>query len=65
MTKVPCPICKTLVNWEKQTDTRPFCSQRCRLIDLGEWLNESRRIPGEPAQIPDRNPHEDGGCSHD
>ena len=28
---------------------RPFCSERCRLIDLGAWLSEERAIPGEPA----------------
>jgi endogenous inhibitor of DNA gyrase (YacG/DUF329 family) len=28
---------------------RPFCSERCRLIDLGAWLSEQRGIPGEPS----------------
>jgi endogenous inhibitor of DNA gyrase (YacG/DUF329 family) len=28
---------------------RPFCSERCRLIDLGEWMSEGHRIAGEPA----------------
>ncbi|MGB5641016.1 MAG: DNA gyrase inhibitor YacG, partial [Sedimenticolaceae bacterium] len=31
---------------------RPFCSERCKLIDLGEWLAEEKRIPGERVQIP-------------
>ncbi len=49
----PCPICHEPVDWDRQSETRPFCSERCRLIDLGEWFDESRRIPGEPATIPD------------
>jgi len=28
----------------------PFCSERCRLIDLGKWLDEEHRIPGPPAE---------------
>jgi len=34
---------------------RPFCSERCRLLDLGEWLSERRAIPGEDA-LPDPAP---------
>jgi endogenous inhibitor of DNA gyrase (YacG/DUF329 family) len=29
----------------------PFCSERCHLVDLGRWLGEEYRIPGEPAAI--------------
>jgi len=36
-----------MVKWEAASQWRPFCSERCRLIDLGEWANESHRIPGE------------------
>lgn len=49
---VKCPTCDTPVEWSEKSPYRPFCSERCRLIDLGEWLDESRRIPGEEA------PHE-------
>ncbi len=45
---VPCPTCHKPVPWSKESPWRPFCSERCRLIDLGEWLCEERRIPGEP-----------------
>jgi len=38
---------------------RPFCSERCRLIDLGAWVTERYRVPGEP---PDRH---DGGDDTD
>lgn len=42
---VPCPTCGKAVPWTPDSLWRPFCSERCRLIDLGEWLEESRRIP--------------------
>lgn len=49
----PCPTCGKMIIWTKAETWRPFCSERCQLIDLGEWLSEEKRIPGEPAQIPD------------
>ncbi len=39
------PICKVEVHWE-HNPCRPFCSERCRLIDLGAWAEERYRIPG-------------------
>jgi endogenous inhibitor of DNA gyrase (YacG/DUF329 family) len=44
---VQCPTCGKPVEWSGQQRWRPFCSERCKLIDLGEWLDESNRIPGE------------------
>ncbi|MDA8098151.1 MAG: DNA gyrase inhibitor YacG [Nitrospiraceae bacterium] len=41
-----CPICKKERAW-KDNPFRPFCSERCRLIDLGQWAGERYRIPGE------------------
>lgn len=46
--KLPCPTCKKDVYWTDDFPFRPFCSERCRLIDLGEWASESHRITGEP-----------------
>jgi endogenous inhibitor of DNA gyrase (YacG/DUF329 family) len=46
--KVKCPICRTEVEWENNPH-RPFCSERCRLIDLGAWVEERYRIPGRKA----------------
>ena len=47
MTKVvKCPTCGKAVKWEAASKWRPFCSERCRLIDLGEWASESHRIQG-------------------
>ena len=51
---VPCPTCGKAVPWTEQSRWRPFCSERCKLIDLGEWLNEEKRIPGEPAPAPEQ-----------
>jgi endogenous inhibitor of DNA gyrase (YacG/DUF329 family) len=45
---VACPTCHKPVAWNEQSTWRPFCSERCRLIDLGEWLDEEKRIVGEP-----------------
>ena len=48
MTKiVKCPTCGKEVNWVNTSTWRPFCSERCRLIDLGEWASESHRIEGD------------------
>lgn len=44
---VSCPQCGAPVEWGEQSPWRPFCSQRCKLIDLGEWASESYRIPQE------------------
>lgn len=46
-----CPICHAEV--ERDAPDFPFCCERCRLIDLGNWSGEGYRIPGEPAPIPD------------
>jgi hypothetical protein len=46
---VACPTCGSPVAWKAEQRWRPFCSERCKLIDLGEWLAEEKRIPGEPA----------------
>lgn len=53
--KVNCPTCKKEVVWDKESLFRPFCSQRCKLIDLGEWANDEKIIEGEsvsPENLP-------------
>ena len=42
---VACPQCGTPVEWTPGSLYRPFCSERCRLIDLGAWASESYRVP--------------------
>lgn len=43
---IKCPQCRKETTWEGNPD-RPFCSERCRLIDLGAWASENYRIPGD------------------
>nr|BFD60858.1 DNA gyrase inhibitor YacG [Bdellovibrio sp. CKG001]BFD64271.1 DNA gyrase inhibitor YacG [Bdellovibrio sp. HM001] len=43
--QVKCPQCGRLALYSTENPFRPFCSERCRLIDLGEWASESYRIP--------------------
>jgi uncharacterized protein len=41
---VNCPQCGKAAQWDPSNRFRPFCSERCRLIDLGAWANESYRV---------------------
>jgi hypothetical protein len=50
-----CPICGKEV--APEDPCMPFCSDRCRTIDLGNWASEKYKIEGEPLQPPDE--HED------
>lgn len=43
--KVACPKCGTTVEWSTSNRFRPFCSERCRMIDLGAWASEDYRVP--------------------
>lgn len=48
--RAPCPQCRRPAVLGPDNPWRPFCSERCKLIDLGEWVEGERRIPGdEPA----------------
>ncbi|WP_146524003.1 DNA gyrase inhibitor YacG [Novipirellula artificiosorum] len=51
--KLNCPSCGTRF-FSDETDAMPFCCQRCRLIDLGRWLDEEIGMPfeGEPGDVP-------------
>ena len=42
---VKCPTCDNPVEWKPENLYRPFCCERCKLIDLGAWADESHRIP--------------------
>jgi len=44
--RIRCPICGRESEWEGNP-SRPFCSERCRLVDLGHWADESYRVPVE------------------
>lgn len=40
-----CPSCNKPVHWDNNP-YRPFCSERCKLVDLGRWVSEEYRVPG-------------------
>jgi len=54
--KVPCPHCGEKCTFSPENPWRPFCSERCRLVDLGEWFNEEKRIPDNTPDFPDEPP---------
>jgi endogenous inhibitor of DNA gyrase (YacG/DUF329 family) len=47
---IKCPQCQKSVAWQDNPD-RPFCSERCRLLDLGQWADESYRIAGQKQDV--------------
>jgi endogenous inhibitor of DNA gyrase (YacG/DUF329 family) len=52
-----CPICKKPVDATPVNRYRPFCSERCRMVDLGTWAGEDYRVPG--AAVEDREHPDD------
>ncbi|MGI8835610.1 MAG: DNA gyrase inhibitor YacG [Pyrinomonadaceae bacterium] len=54
-----CPTCNKRIEWD-DNPFRPFCSERCKLIDLGRWVSEEYRVPGKPV-APDVTDDEDRG----
>lgn len=47
--RVNCPTCQRGLTWSEEFPFRPFCSERCRMVDLGAWFAEERRIADESA----------------
>lgn len=43
--QIKCPQCGRLTLYSSQNPARPFCSERCKLIDLGAWASEGYKIP--------------------
>ena len=41
---VSCPACGCPVKWDASSPYRPFCSERCKLVDLGAWATEKYRV---------------------
>ena len=50
-----CPICGR----PPVAGFRPFCSERCRRVDLDRWLSEAYRVPGEAVRTEDKEPEEE------
>lgn len=58
--RIDCPICKkTIEEAPDDFGPRPFCSKRCKMVDLGNWLNEAYRIP-----VSSRETSAPGGDDH-
>ncbi len=55
-TIVKCPTCGREVEWSEASRFRPFCSERCKLIDLGAWAAEKYAIAGRPAEQSEETP---------
>lgn len=49
---VKCPTCKCEIAWSLENLFRPFCSERCKMIDLGAWAEEKYSIISETQEIP-------------
>jgi endogenous inhibitor of DNA gyrase (YacG/DUF329 family) len=45
---VRCPQCSKEIEWNEANPYRPFCSARCKQIDLGAWASEEYRLSGSP-----------------
>jgi uncharacterized protein len=49
---VRCPQCGGQSLYHPSNNFRPFCSERCKLIDLGAWANDEYAVPGSPLEAP-------------
>lgn len=61
MSKVRCPICDAPMpgNWADYPEY-PFCTKRCKLVDLGRWLGEGYKVPADDRGSADATEPEDG-----
>lgn len=50
---ISCPECGKMIAWDTENPYRPFCSERCKLIDLGAWASERYRIAAEEDNKPE------------
>ena len=48
-----CPICNAAVKPRAENPSFPFCTSRCKMIDLGKWMNEEYRIPVRGDELED------------
>lgn len=61
--RITCPICKKETTWE-ENPWRPFCSERCKLIDLGKWASDEYRIEGEKKKEDEEEKEKDDEGKH-
>lgn len=55
---VVCPNCRKSVEWRAENRFRPFCSERCKLIDAGAWASDAYVVPGQDEPLSDDNSSE-------
>jgi uncharacterized protein len=55
--KIKCPVCRKITTWDNN-QWRPFCSERCKTIDLGDWASEKHVIAGSEnlQELDEENP---------
>jgi endogenous inhibitor of DNA gyrase (YacG/DUF329 family) len=58
-------MCKKPIAGRPQNSWSPFCSERCKLVDLGKWLGEEYRVPSAPPQEGDEQEQVDLGAADD
>jgi hypothetical protein len=58
---VDCPACGAKVIWSSESPWRPFCSERCKLLDLGDWAAERHVIPGNPGDVTEEGAPDQSG----
>ncbi|WII73076.1 DNA gyrase inhibitor YacG [Bdellovibrio sp. 22V] len=63
--QVKCPQCGRLSLYSTQNPYRPFCSERCRLIDLGAWASEAYKIPVKDSSSDSLSMDENGDYSEE
>lgn len=56
--QITCRICKRITTWE-ENPYRPFCSARCKTVDLGAWASEVYRVEGKQEEEEDENELDD------
>ncbi len=64
MSKIRCPICDKRFE-SGDSPSPPFCSDRCRKIDLGRWLGESYGVPGQREEEEAADAKDEGGWRKD
>lgn len=61
MKQVPCPRCGQPAVFSPENKWRPFCSERCKLVDLGAWASERYRVPAEDPKPGDEDGNNPSG----
>lgn len=56
---IQCPICKKPVNYLPENPFRPFCSERCKLVDLGKWFEQDYSIPEAGSGVSENDDQEE------